>query len=60
MVDYERERLEDRITGMSPEEQAVAVTLIDTDLLWDELRKREIEEREFQKAMTKIVRDKMG
>lgn len=41
MEGFERERFEDRINGMSAEEQAVAVSMIDTDLLWDELRRRE-------------------
>ena len=40
---------------MSPEEQAVAVTEIDTDLLWDELRRRELEERTFKRRMEDFV-----
>lgn len=55
MIDYERERFEDRINGMSPEEQAVAVTLIDTDVLWDELRKRETEARCFRQKMEDFI-----
>lgn len=55
MNDFERERFEDRICGMSPEEQAVAVTMIDTDVLWDELRKRETEARIFRQRMEDFV-----
>ena len=55
MKSFERERFEERINGMSPEEQVVAVTMIDTDLLWDELRRRETEERAFKKRMEDFV-----
>lgn len=55
MEGFERERFEDRINGMSAEEQAVAVSMIDTDLLWDELRRRETETRIFKKKMEEFV-----
>ena len=55
MKEHEREALENRIGAMSPEEQMVAVTMIDIDLLWDELRKRELEERNFKKRMEDFV-----
>ena len=55
MNEIERERLENRISGMSPEEQSFAVGFIDTDILWDELRKRETRERNFEKAMKEMV-----
>ena len=55
MNEIERERLENRISGMSPEEQKYAVGFIDTDVLWDELRKRETRERNFEKAMKAMV-----
>ena len=60
MTEHEREYLINTIKAMSQEEQAVVVTMIDTDLLWDELRKRETDERNFQNTMTKIVWEKMG
>lgn len=56
----EMEALKNKMLGMSKEEQMLAVSFIDTDILWDELRKRETEEREFQEAMTKLVWEKMG
>ena len=57
MNQIERERLENRISAMSPEEQMVAAELIDTDILWDELRKRETRERNFEKAMKDMVKN---
>ena len=60
LTEVEMEALENRMNGMSPQEQVFAVQFIDTDILWDELRKRETEERTFQKEMTKFVREKMG
>ena len=55
MKEHEMEALLNRIGAMSPEEQVVAVTMIDTDLLWDELRKRELEERNFKRKMEDFV-----
>lgn len=57
MNEVERERLENRISSMSPEEQMVAAEKIDTDILWDELRKRETRERNFEKAMKDMVKN---
>ena len=60
MCEAEMEALENKMNGMSPQEQAFAVQFIDTDILWDELRKRETEERNFQKTMTNLVWEKLG
>ena len=60
LTEAEMEALENRMNGMSPQEQIFAVQFIDTDILWDELRKRETEERNFQHAMTKLVWEKIG
>ena len=60
LTEAEMEALENRMNGMSPQEQNFAVQFIDTDILWDELRKRETEERTFQKEMTKFVWEKMA
>ena len=51
----EMEALENKMNGMSPQEQVFAVQFIDTDILWDELRKRETRERNFEKAMKDLV-----
>ena len=55
LSEAEMEALENKMNGMSPQEQAVAVGFIDTDILWDELRKRETRERNFEKAMKDLV-----
>ena len=55
LTEAEMEALENRINGMSLQEQLFAVQLIDTDILWDELRKRETRERNFEKAMKDLV-----
>ena len=41
MCEAEMEALKNKMLGMSKEEQVLAVSFIDTDILWDELRKRE-------------------
>ena len=51
----EMNALENKMNGMSPQEQVFAVQFIDTDILWDELRKRETRERNFEKAMKDMV-----
>ena len=55
MSEMEKEALKNRIAAMTPEEQKMAVTLIDTDLLWDELRKRETSARNHVKAMKDLM-----
>ena len=60
LTEAEMDALKNKMLGMSHDEQVVAVGFIDTDILWDELRKRETEERNFQNTMTKIVWEKMG
>ena len=56
LTEAEMEALENRMNGMSPQEQNFAVQFIDTDILWDELRKRETRERNFEKAMKDMCR----
>lgn len=51
----EMEAIANKIIGMSQEEQIFAAGFIDTDILWDELRKRETRERNFEKAMKDMV-----
>lgn len=56
LTEAEMEALENRMNGMSQQEQIFAVGFIDTDILWDELRKRETRERNFEKAMKDMCR----
>ena len=56
MNEMEMEALANRMNGMTMEEQIFAVGFIDTDILWDELRKRETRERNFEKAMKDMCR----
>ena len=55
LTEAEMEALENKMNGMSPQEQLFAVQFIDTDILWDELRNRETRERNFEKAMKDLV-----
>ena len=56
LSEAEIEALENKMNGMSLKEQAVAACFIDTDILWDELRRRETRERNFEKAMKDMCR----
>lgn len=56
LTEAEMEALENKMNGMSPQEQLFAVQFIDTDILWDELRSRETRERNFEKAMKDMCR----
>ena len=56
LTEAEMEALENKMNGMSPQEQLFAVQFIDTDILWDELRNRETRERNFEKAMKDMCR----
>ena len=55
MNEMEREVFINRINGMTQEEQEIAVTCIHTDLLWDELRRREMETRAFKQRVEEFV-----
>ena len=56
MNETERQRLGNMISAMGEEEQrVVAAAIKNTDVLWDELRKRETSERNFQKAMEDLM-----
>lgn len=47
MSETERQELKNRIEGMSEEETLLAVKVIPTDVLWDELRRRDNVNREM-------------
>lgn len=55
MSEMEREVYENRIAAMSLEEQKIVATKINIDILWDELRKRETEERNHLLAMKELM-----
>lgn len=55
MNDYEKEIFKNMISSMGEEEQKYAATNIDTDILWDELRKRERQERNMCIAMQSVM-----
>lgn len=56
MNEMEKQKFEEVICAMSEEEMKVAASKIDTDVLWDELRKRETAERNFKKAVKDLVK----
>ena len=56
MEEAEREAFRNTMNAMSMEEQAIAAEQIDTDILWDELRKRETRERNFEKTMKDLCK----
>lgn len=47
MSGLEKQELKNRIEGMSEEEMLLAVRVIPTDVLWDELRRRDTLNREM-------------
>ena len=55
MNEIERERFENMLAAMGEEEQKAAVTAIDTDILWNELMKRERQERNMCIAMQEVM-----
>ena len=56
MDEHEKEYLQNTVKAMSPEEQVLVLDAIeDTDLLWEEIMKREREERAFKKRMEDFV-----
>lgn len=55
MSEIEREKFESVILGMGEEEQKFAVANIDTDILWNELMKRERQERNMCIAMQEVM-----
>ena len=52
----EREKLENIISSMSPEEQMVVAGKIELDILWDVLRARTTVSVNFEKAMRDMCR----
>ena len=56
MDEHEKEYLQNTVKAMSPEEQVIVLDAIEnTDLLWDEIMKREREARDFRKRMEDFV-----
>lgn len=55
MNEIERERFENMLAAMGEEEQKAAATAIDTDILWNELMKRERQERNMCIAMQEVM-----
>jgi hypothetical protein len=55
MNEMEMEALENRMNGMSREEQIFAVQFIDFDILLDEVRRKGLEAIDFKKDMTEMV-----
>lgn len=56
MDEHEKEYLHNTVMAMSPEEQVVVLSAIEnTDLLWEEVMKRERELRSFKKKMEDFV-----
>ena len=51
----EKQEFKNRICAMSEEEMKLAVAEIDTDILWDELRKRETTNRGLIKGIKELV-----
>ena len=55
MSEIERTEFENVIRAMSEEEKKMALNYIETDMLWEELRKRELSERNTIKAMKDLL-----
>ena len=57
MSEMERESFEDTVKAMSQVEMKIAVLHIDTDILWDELRRRETSNRNVVKGIKDLVKE---
>lgn len=55
MSERERQSFEDAMKGMSDEERKIALAYFDTDMLWDELRRRETESRNIIRGVRGLV-----
>ena len=55
MTELERQEFENVIRAMSEEEKKMALNYIGTDMLWDELRRRETAERNTIKAVKDLL-----
>ena len=55
MNEVEKQELKSRVEGMSQEETLIAVKVIPTDVLWDELRRRETAERNQLQGVKDLV-----
>ena len=55
MSELEKKEFENRICAMSEEEKNMALKHIETDMLWDELRRRETAERNQLQGVKDLV-----
>ena len=55
MSERERESFEDYIKAMSKDEMEMVAMIIDIDILWDVLRKRETANRNMVNEMKELV-----
>lgn len=58
MSEMEKQSFEDTMKAMSEEEMKIAALHIGTDILWDELRKREMANRNVVKGIKDLVTEK--
>ena len=58
MNEMEKQKFEEVICAMSEEEMKIAASKIDTDVLWDELRKRESAERQFKQRIEELINNR--
>lgn len=58
MSEMEKQSFEDAMKAMSEEEMRMALKYFDTDMLWDELRKREAENRNILQGVKDLVKVK--
>lgn len=56
MSEMERQSFEDAIKGLSGEEMKTALKYFETDMLWEELRRREIESRVALEGVKELVK----
>lgn len=56
MGELEKQEFERVVCSMTEEEQKITLKHIETDMLWDELRKRETSSRNIVKGIRDLVR----
>ena len=55
MSEMDKQEFEKVINAMTEEEKKIALNSIDTDMLWDELRRRETAERNMLQGVKDLV-----
>ena len=55
MSEMDKQEFENRICAMSEEEKKMAIKYFETDMLWDELRKREMSSRNILQGVKDLV-----